>query len=167
MQAGDEQAVCQACAEDAEHGQPQPVHRAHAGQQRPGQRQEADQYGDVLVQRGLYRVEATGAGAIEQRQQGEQKARQHCPQQSDCGVTVQAELGRDQDQPHAYHADHGELAGAGALAKQQALQQYGEGREAGEAEGGDGHAGNLHRFEEGDPVRAQQQAAECQQSHLP
>ncbi|MNN76041.1 hypothetical protein D3C81_1923880 [compost metagenome] len=64
----------QAGAEHPEQGDPQPVHGLDLRQQRPAERREAEHYGQVLAERGLDRVQATHAGAVEQRQQGEQQA---------------------------------------------------------------------------------------------
>ena len=68
----------------------------------------------------------------------------------------------DQHQPQAYQSHHGIFDRSRAFFEQQPLEQHGKGREAGKAEGGDGHARDMHRLEKTPPVSAQQQAAEGQ-----
>ncbi|MNF90781.1 hypothetical protein D3C84_733610 [compost metagenome] len=135
-------------------------------QQRPAERGEAEHDGQVLAERGLDRVQAAHAGAVEQRQQGEQQPGENGREQSLGGFAGPFEAGRHQQQAQAHQPHDEDFLGADAFAEQQALQQQGEGRETGEAEGGDGDAGHIHRMEEGDPVGAQQQAAEPEQGQL-
>src|SRR5690606_3937539 len=104
---------------------------------------------------------------IGHRQQGEQQAGQHRPQQAGGLCAGQLEMGSDQHQSGTDQQQGQPFHAANALAEQQSLQQHGKGRKAGEAQGGHRHAGQFHRVEESQPVSAQQQAAAGQQQQLP
>ncbi|MNN69521.1 hypothetical protein D3C81_1853120 [compost metagenome] len=123
-----------------------------------GERRNQRGYHHVLPEGYLQGIHVRRIAAVGYGQHGERQARAQAPDQAKGAAVEQVEGRHHHHQARSHHQQQQALHGTDALAEHAAFDHGYKGREAGEAQGGHGHAADLDGDEEGHPVRRQQRA---------